>query len=326
MALLQFLASILAWLGRQGTRAVAISLVVGLAVPQLAALFKPFVTEQVFILLCLAFLRVEPAALRVHAERPRILAAATIWTMILLPGLLGAFYLFIGLPRWPDLLLSLMLQIAAPPIMSAPAFAALLGLDAGLALALLVVSIALTPVVAPIFVALFLGGTVEIFALDLGIKLFLLLASAAFVAVLLRWLAGRHWIERQTERIDGLNVIVMFCFAVALMEEVATRVFTEPGLVFGLMAVSFAFTMGIIAATMLVMRRAGAARAFAIGFSAGNRNMALMLAATAGALPDLTWLYFALAQFPIYLLPQLLKPLARRLAQANNPPAEPISR
>jgi BASS family bile acid:Na+ symporter len=29
-------------------------------------------------------------------------------------------------------------------------------------------------------------------------------------------------------------------------------------------------------------------------------------------LPDPTWLYFALAQFPIYLSPQLLLPLARR--------------
>ena len=37
----------------------------------------------------------------------------------------------------------------------------------------------------------------------------------------------------------------------------------------------------------------------------------LMLAATAGVLPDATWLYFALAQFPIYITPQLLRPLAR---------------
>jgi BASS family bile acid:Na+ symporter len=44
-----------------------------------------------------------------------------------------------------------------------------------------------------------------------------------------------------------------------------------------------------------------------------QRNMGLMLAATGGALPDLTWLYFALSQFPIYLSPQMLKPLVRRL-------------
>ena len=46
--------------------------------------------------------------------------------------------------------------------------------------------------------------------------------------------------------------------------------------------------------------------------------MGLMLAATGGALPDFVWLYFALSQFPIYLAPQLLKPLARRLT--NRPP------
>ncbi len=38
-----------------------------------------------------------------------------------------------------------------------------------------------------------------------------------------------------------------------------------------------------------------------------------MLAATAGALPDLGWLYFAFTYFPLYLLPLLLQPLARRI-------------
>jgi len=41
--------------------------------------------------------------------------------------------------------------------------------------------------------------------------------------------------------------------------------------------------------------------------------MGLMLAATDGVLPGLTWLYFALSQFPIYLSPQLLKPIVQKL-------------
>jgi BASS family bile acid:Na+ symporter len=46
-----------------------------------------------------------------------------------------------------------------------------------------------------------------------------------------------------------------------------------------------------------------------------------MLAATGGALPAFTWLYFALAQFPAYLTPLLLSPLARRIkAGAGKPP------
>ena len=46
--------------------------------------------------------------------------------------------------------------------------------------------------------------------------------------------------------------------------------------------------------------------------------MGLMLAATGGALPDAAWLYFALAQFPIYLGPYLLQPLVRRLLIKNS--------
>jgi hypothetical protein len=39
----------------------------------------------------------------------------------------------------------------------------------------------------------------------------------------------------------------------------------------------------------------------------------LMVAGTAGVLPDVAWLYFGLSQFPVYLVPQLLTPLARRM-------------
>ena len=60
--------------------------------------------------------------------------------------------------------------------------------------------------------------------------------------------------------------------------------------------------------------RLGMAQALALGLAAGNRNMGLMLAAAGTAVPELTWLYFAVAQFPIYLMPAMLKPLARRVA------------
>jgi BASS family bile acid:Na+ symporter len=38
--------------------------------------------------------------------------------------------------------------------------------------------------------------------------------------------------------------------------------------------------------------------------------MGLMLAAAGAGVPDLAWLYMALAQFPIYLLPYMFKKLA----------------
>ena len=39
-----------------------------------------------------------------------------------------------------------------------------------------------------------------------------------------------------------------------------------------------------------------------------------VIAALGAATPETTFLFFALAQFPIYLMPQLIKPIAKRFA------------
>ena len=70
----------------------------------------------------------------------------------------------------------------------------------------------------------------------------------------------------------------------------------------------------LLGVTTLIFRQVGHDRALALGLMVSQRNMGLMLAATDGVLPGTTWLYFALSQFPIYLSPQLLKPIVRRLS------------
>ena len=62
MGILDRPAAGLAWLGRRGTNAVAISILLGIVLPPLGALIRPFFPETVFLLLCLAFLRVDPGA------------------------------------------------------------------------------------------------------------------------------------------------------------------------------------------------------------------------------------------------------------------------
>jgi BASS family bile acid:Na+ symporter len=61
-----------------------------------------------------------------------------------------------------------------------------------------------------------------------------------------------------------------------------------------------------------VFWRAGLDHGLVIGLLAAFRNIGLVMAALGSSLPDMAWFYFAMVQFPIYLLPQLLKPLARR--------------
>ena len=308
-------AAALAWLGRQGTRAVALSVFAGLALPPLAALMKPAFAPSVFALLCLAFLRVDPDALRRRFARPGLVIAAATWMIVVTPLVCGFALGRFDLDR--GLLVALIFQAAAPPLVASTAFAALLGLDAALALAALTVCTAATPATAAAFAALFLGPAAGVSASALGLRLFAMLAGAAAVATLLRRLVGQAWVERHNERIDGLSVIALFIFAVAVMDGVIAHAIAAPRVLLGLLALAFATSLGLGAVTTLVFWRTGRIAALTLGFSAGLRNMGVVFAATGGALPELAWLYLAMAQFPVYLLPALLKPVLSRAAQTT---------
>jgi len=314
MKLLGAPAAALSLAGRHGTLVAAASVFVGLAIPELAAACKPYLGEAIVVLVTLAFLRVDPNELFGHFTRPGLVALATLWAMLLVPTVLGIGFVAFGVDQsMPGLYFMLVLQMSAPGLMSSPALAALLGLDVALTLATLIVSTAITPLTASLFTHVFLG-TALASPFGFGLRLFLIIAGCALAAAIIRRVTGPTFIVAQHERIDGLSMIAMFMFAVAAMDGVADHFRSDPLLVIELTALAFVLALGLIAVTPLVFLRAGRARAFAIGLIAGNRNIGLMLAASGFAVPDVAWLYFALAQFPIYLLPHLLKPLVRRLS------------
>ncbi len=303
-------AQALAWLGGQGTRAIAALVFIGLAVPQAGAILKPYVTEAIFVLLCLSFMRVEFSALRGHMRRPRLVLAATGWTMIGVPLISGAIGMAAGLDlRSPDLLLSLMLQAVASPMMASPALAAVMGLDSTLVLVTLVTSTALVPITAPLFAYVVLGATLSLSPLGLGLKLLAILAGSVLVAAAIRWAFGRGALERRARELDGMTVLFLFVFVVAVMGNVASSFMTDPVKIVELTLLAFAVFFTLLGLTALIFRKAGYERAMALGLMVSQRNMGLMLAATDGVLPGTAWLYFALSQFPIYLSPQLLKPI-----------------
>jgi predicted permease len=305
----------LAWLGGQGTRAIAALVFIGIAVPPLGELLRPFVTEAIFLLLCISFMRVDLGALRDHWRRPGLVLAATAWTTLGVPLIAGASCLATGLDTHsPDLFLALMLQAVASPMMAAPALAALMGLDATLVLVTLVTSTVLVPVTAPLFAYAFFGTALTLSPLGLGLKLFAILAGSLSVAAVIRWRAGIAAIRRHAAAIDGFNILILYVFVAAVMGGVVGGFLADPVRMMALAMLAFAVFFGLLGVTALIFRKAGRERALALGLMASQRNMGLMLAATDGVLPGTTWLYFALCQFPIYLSPQLLKPLVRRLS------------
>ena len=199
MKLISAFAAALALCGRHGTLIAAASIFIGLAVPALAAALKPHLGEAIVAMLTLAFLRVDPNELRRHWTQPGLIATATVWTMLMVPAVLGTVFMALDFEqKMPGLYLMLVLQMSAPGLMSSPALAALLGLDVALTLATLIVATAVTPFTASLFTHVFLG-TALASPVIFGFKLFLIIAGCALAAAIIRFIFGRSFVEAQKE-------------------------------------------------------------------------------------------------------------------------------
>ncbi|MEM6665621.1 MAG: sodium:proton symporter [Pseudomonadota bacterium] len=301
-------------IGSLGSRAIAFSLILGIAVPPLSALMKPLFPVAVFFLLTAAMVRMDMAAARGVAARPLMLTLAILWSMIAVPFIGTGLVALTGLPDVDEgLALAIAMQMAAPPIMSVPAFCFMLGLNGTLALIMIALSLLVAPITAPLASAILLGEALPIAPWSMALRLALYLAGALALALVFRRLVGPGWVARNNAAIDGFNVVILFVFAVAIMDGVAVEAINRPLLVIALVILSFMIACGIIATTWLAFYRLGNRDSLALGLSAGNRNMGLMASVLVAGLPDSAWLYFGLAQFPIYFLPWMMGPLTRRV-------------
>ncbi len=300
--------------------AVALTLVIGTVMPHpVGEGLKNYFTEAVALLLCIAFLRMDTTALKGYMHKPALVLAALCWTAVIIPILIGGVGLALGLPESAAaLFLGILLQAAASPIMSAPAIVALMGLESTLVLATMVVSTMLVPITAPLFASFFAGSALLISPLLLAKKLFLILLSTFAAGMILRRLLGQARIQKYQLPLDGLNIIILLVFAAAIMNEVLHQMFTIPFTLLWVTGVAVTVFTAILVGTTLVFYPAGRGRAITLGFMCSNRNMALLIAATGTALPDITWMYLAMSQIPIYFAPHIIKQLAKRREHRAN--------
>lgn len=309
---------LLTWLGAKGTLILPMSLFVGLAWADLAALLRPALAPIVFLMLAMLMIRVDMGAARKHLASPLVPALGLIWTIVAMPILFaGAIWLGSSLLS-AGLVLALIFWASAPPLFSTPALAYLLRLDPALALGFLLVAVAAHPLVTPFFTALFTDGTASVSPSELAQRLGLLVGGAAVVAAVVRKSVGVERIHRAGTSFDGLNVIAMAVFAIALMDGIGERLLADPAYALTFIAFVMALSLISIAVTTALFWRAGRTVASTLGFSAGGRNIALVIGALGVNVPDDTWLFFAVLQFPIYCLPAILKPFYDRFLPARN--------
>lgn len=305
----------LAAIGRHGTEGFALSIFLGLALPQFAAAARPLLPVTIFCFMVIVFLRADLAVIADLVRRPAKLAAACLW-LLAFPVVLtmGAIAALGRESLDPGLLLGLAILGAAPPIMSSPAVAIIYGFEPSLIIAAVLATTVASPIVAPVLVDLIAGAAVPLDRSILMMRMLLFVGGGMAVAIVLRRLLGVARVKALKAEFDGFGVVMYFVFAIAAMDGVTAAAFERPGFVAGVIALVFALSAIGLAIGLAALRFAGPTDRFMLGYGSAQRNMGLLVAALGAGVPQTTFLVFALAQFPIYLMPWLLKPLARRIA------------
>jgi BASS family bile acid:Na+ symporter len=314
VSMLAALASALALLGRYGTQGFALSIFLGLALPQFSAAARPLLPITIFCFTTVVFMRADLAVIAGLVRRPAKLIVTCLWLLFVPALLIAATLLVLGREALdPGLLLGIAIMGAAPPIMSSPAVAILYGFEPSLIIAGVIVTTVVSPLIAPFLVDWLAGAAVPLDRLALALRLVMFIGGGMVVAFTIRRWLGAERIRELKPNLDGFGVLMYFVFAIAAMDGVTRAALERPGQVALFLAVAFLVSAVGLATAWLALRRFPTSERFMIGYGTGQRNMGLLVAALGAGVPPTTFLYFALAQFPIYLLPWLLRGIAARI-------------
>jgi BASS family bile acid:Na+ symporter len=308
----------LAFLGRHATGFMAGGVLLGLAVPPLAALAQPLLVPTLLIPLSLALVRLDWGAIAAWRHRPAVVLLLVAWLLGASPVLVWLatdVLVRFGFPE--PLQVALVLMAAASPIVSSVAIALMVGLDATLAIVAVLIATALVPLTLPAMAQALIGVTLDIALEAFMLRLALLVGSAFAVAWVIRRFVPAGALARNTELLDGLTVVNLVLFGLAIMDGVTVFAIGRPGYATTALVAAFAFNLALQALGYLAFRSLGRRSALAVALVSGNCNMGLVLVALQGKAAFDVVVFFALAQIPMYTLPALLARAYRRLLEGH---------
>jgi BASS family bile acid:Na+ symporter len=299
------------FLGTYATQIMAANVFVALMVPDFAHVMKPLLGPSIWALLFVAMVRLDWQSVLDHIRQYGLITAALVWMLIGCPIAIYGMMQVTNLPA--GIIAAIVLTAASAPLMSVPVVALMIGLNGSLALVLMVLATFLAPITMPVLALELLGLDLQISTLEMMGRMVGLVGSAFLAAMAFRKLAGTDRIMAWWTGFDGLAVIFMGVFVFAIMDGITAVLLAEPYRVLLIIILSFAINGGLQVAGSLVFTSKPRQERYTLGYVCGMRNMGVILVVLPdGVDPDIV-LYFALAQFPIYILPALLKPLYGRL-------------
>ena len=297
----------LEFLGRHATVFMASSVFVALILPGLASALNPLLTPAIWGLLFLAMVRLNWLSVKLSIGRWRVSSISLLWILIESPTLIWSCVMHLDVA--PGIAIAMVLMASSAPLNSVPAMVMMMGLNGALALVVMIGATFLLPITMPIIAFEFMNVRLDMSAWEMAGRLAAILVSALGVSIFCRQYVGTKRITTWETKSDGVVVILMAVFAIAIMDGVTALLIEDPIRILMIILLSFAANALLQLIGFGLFKSIGLRDAITLGFASGSRNMGIILAVLpASSDPDIM-LYFALAQFPMYVYPVLLKPL-----------------
>lgn len=289
---------------------------IGLAVPALAAVVRPFVVPISVAMVVVSMLRVEPDRLAATFRRPVYVALAGLFVLIVLPMLTYVVAAAFGASGW--LATGLTYASAAPPLSSAAAFAILVRIDPALVTGVSLPAILLAPGTVWLVTASLpgMGEGVELGALVF--RLFGIIAGALLAALVIRRVVGEARVTGWGPVLDFTTVMLVVLIAIGVMHDIGIAFRSDALSWLGILTLTAVLSFASLLVTISAFWPAGRDEAFAAALCASIKNMAVMVAAVLGTVDPRISLVVITAQFPIFLSPLIMRPLFSRLRQAGS--------
>lgn len=309
----------LVFLGRFAPQAMAIGVFIGLLAPWLADILRPLLSPAVWLLLILSLLRVDVDAVIAQLKHPILPLSVTLWMLIASPIIVAGILTFFEFR--PGIEAGMILIAASSSLFSTPVLGVMFGLNGALLLVVLVAGTLLVPITLPMAALFLLGFDMGAEPLDLFVRMSVLVTSAAITVFALKKVVRKEVLTKYTPFMDGWAVVLLIIFAIAIMQGLTARIIDAPLDTLVLTGLSFATYVGLMILSalcfLIVGPKIGRQGLVSVGFISGTRNLAIILAVLpANVDPDIP-LFFAVGQFPIYIMPLLLRPVIDRLLKTS---------
>ncbi|MGA7658057.1 MAG: hypothetical protein WCA96_14955 [Methylocella sp.] len=301
---------VLRWAGQNGAAVVIAGVIIGLCIPFLSELARPYLSVAIFIFTFGSFLKFDSKSIGSEIANMKRNSLMILWATFGVP--LSIVLIMMITRPGPELAQGLLFWALVPVSPACVAFAAILRLNIPIALLATVLGTAASPFYIPALAAVFGGYHLDIDPVETCRHLLLLVGGAYLASLAVKRLAS-PFIRENPEAITGIAVLAMFLAGMGSMRGMQAQLLTQPETSLAFVLLAYGLLFGAELAGTLLFWRYGKTAAYTAGLISGTRSITLAWVVLGNHVLPLADLFLATGMVAKYTAPGLTKWLFARI-------------